>query len=182
MATGEVPAAASSHTMDGNNDQRLSPGVINGAATNNNNNGAATDSPPKTPKSSSSSSNNNGGVASSGPCDSNNKIVIKTKRSIGNDLGGGGGQNDVQCAESNELDATDVEDIQRLYETKPDAFRQWLLQRAPSDLLTRLRHGSNAKQRESVSSDLFHRWIAFSPTKVSLVCRKNYSVIVEGVP
>lgn len=91
-------------------------------------------------------------------CDTDNKIVMKSRRSIA------GEQNDP-------VEGQDVEDIQRLYETKPEAFRHWLLQRAPSDLLNRLRRqGSRAKQQqENVSSDLFHKWIAFSPTKVSLI-------------
>lgn len=96
-------------------------------------------------------------------CDKNNKIVIKSKRSISSDLG----QNPQgQCTENNELVANDMEDIQQLYETKPEAFRQWLMHRAPCELLTRIRHNGMTNKRESVSSDLFHRWIAFSPTKV----------------
>lgn len=96
-------------------------------------------------------------------CDRNNKIVIKSKRSTASDSG----QNPQgQCTENNELVANDMEDIQRLYETKPEAFRQWLAQRAPCELLTRIRHNNMTSKRESVSSDLFHRWIAFSPTKV----------------
>lgn len=88
-------------------------------------------------------------------CDTDNKIVIKSRRSMAGEQSG-----------LAVVDAHDVEDIQRLYETKPEAFRHWLLQRAPSDLLNRLRR---AKQQENVSSDLFHKWIEFSPTKVSLI-------------
>lgn len=100
------------------------------------------------------------GGGNAGNCDTHNKIVIKSKRATGEpEHGLSVGTNEL--VPGNELD-----DIQRLYETKPEAFRQWLLQRAPSDLLTRLRHQESAS-RQFVSSDLFHRWIAFSPTKVS---------------
>lgn len=119
--------------------------------------------------SSSSSSVSNGGRSI---CDNHNKIVIKAKRSVttaGGESPAAGQQEQEQQqrkGESNELvSGNDVEDIQQLYETKPEAFRQWLLQKAPSDLLTRIRHHETSS-KQSHSSDLFQRWIAFSPTKV----------------
>lgn len=96
-------------------------------------------------------------------CDSQSKIVIKSMRPMVNDA--------VQeLSLGDQVDgANDVEDIQRLFETKPEAFRQWLTQRAPSDLLmTRPRHQEATSSKPFASSDLFHRWIAFSPTKVRL--------------
>lgn len=102
-------------------------------------------------------------VNGSSICDSYNKIVIKAKQSVADESGQ---DQQLQPCETNELVAgNDVEDIQQLYDTNPEAFRQWLLQRAPSDLLTRLRH-HGASEKQFASSDLFHRWIAFSPTKV----------------
>lgn len=109
--------------------------------------------------------NGAGNVAAETLAPSNNKIVIKSKlRPVATDAG----QDQKQCPESNELAGNDVEDIQRLYETNPEAFRQWLIQKAPSDLLNRIRHHETAATTKPfASNDLFHRWIAFSPTKVS---------------
>lgn len=96
-------------------------------------------------------------VNGSNICDSDNKIVIKARQTVANEP--------VQDPQLQQCETNDVEDVQQLYDTNPEAFRQWLLQRAPSDLLTRLRHHGEA-EKPFASSDLFHRWIAFSPTKV----------------
>lgn len=102
-------------------------------------------------------------VADATTCDSHNKIIIKSKqRTVPTEPG------QDPSGECNELVVSDVGDIQRLYETNPETFQQWLMQKAPSDLLTRIRHRDTTSSTEQfASSDLFHRWIAFSPTKVS---------------
>lgn len=106
---------------------------------------------------------------------SHNKIVIKSRRSVVA-VNDSGCQDQPQCVAGNEpLSGNDVEDIQRLYERNPEAFRQWLQQKAPSDLLSRLRH-LDTSSKQFASSDLFHRWIAFSPTKVS-DCLRFYVVV-----
>lgn len=180
MATGIVPVATSATDANHLDTEHRSTVEINGltpqrtvnateAASQQNGNGVQVEKSPgsgttKAEKMPTTTTTTNGTNLSR--CDSNNKIVIKPRRSIVNDL------NPVQSQRTggNELVvvSNDVEDIQRLYETKPEAFRQWLVQRAPGDLLTRLRKSdTSVKQQETVSSDLFQRWIAFSPTKVS---------------
>lgn len=94
--------------------------------------------------------------------------------------------NDLSPSEVNDLErGNDLEEVQRLFEANPDAFRAWLRLRAPPELITRVSFTNRSEtslsprtpKRESVSSDLFQQWLAFSPTKVNML----YTVFLRNV-
>lgn len=88
-----------------------------------------------------------------------NKIRVKSYETNGT------GKDQVCGTESEQIDQNDMEEIQKLYEANPAAFRKWLSQKAPKDLALRHRH-QEMSTKPLASSDLFHRWISYSPTKV----------------
>ncbi|EDV90538.1 GH14134 [Drosophila grimshawi] len=62
---------------------------------------------------------------------------------------------------------SDVDEVARLFEEKPEAFEKWLTERAPPEALSRLHDYIESRKtlhkRPSVTSDLFQQWMA-TPT------------------
>uniref|UniRef100_A0A1A9WNF2 Phosphodiesterase n=1 Tax=Glossina brevipalpis TaxID=37001 RepID=A0A1A9WNF2_9MUSC len=80
---------------------------------------------------------------------------------------------------SRQVNQKDIDEIQRLFEEKPEAFEKWLTEKAPPEALMRLQEfieNRKAKpKRPSVTSDLFQQWMASSPIQKN---RTNSSPIV----
>ena len=79
---------------------------------------------------------------------------------------------DAPPSTNNDDSDDDLRSISRIFETKALAIEKWLRERAPPDVVTRIhtitddvKSNFNPK-RASVTSDLFHQWIASSPLKV----------------
>lgn len=71
---------------------------------------------------------------------------------------------------SRQVNQKDIDEIQRLFEEKPEAFEKWLTERAPPEALMRLQEFIESRKakpkRPSVTSDLFQQWMASSPVQV----------------
>lgn len=131
---------------------------------------------------SNSNNNDNSGMNSGNSCESNHKINTDSNNnsSDGDGSGGGGGAGSLlptgaQLNGGSESSATttqaQVDAIQAMCESHPEAFKLWLTQRASPDLIAPSRrngsgNASSPANRESVSSELFQQWLAISPTKV----------------
>lgn len=74
----------------------------------------------------------------------------------------------------------EIEEIDKLFETRSDTIERWLREKASLEVVSRI-HAitettrlQRSPKRPSVTSDLFQQWLASSPVKVSRIVLPNY--------